>query len=166
MRTVRVQVTVEVDLEQCGRAVRGPVSAGCAPLNPSPFRSSASTKASTARTGLSSAIQSSSCSGNSTLCDRSCPSMNRLISDPVNALCHMSKRDADSFRTASTQSGRSHFEPSAKRVLGDLAEHVAPLVDTIPGHVNITPPLQGIAHRCAAAALLSKGHQRPVNVVR
>jgi hypothetical protein len=47
--------------------------------NPRPERSSFSTKASIARTGLPSSIQSSRHSGNSVVCPRSTPSMKRLI---------------------------------------------------------------------------------------
>src|SRR3974377_2162834 len=57
-----------------------PVASGSISLNPCSAKSSPSTKTSTARTGLSSQIQSSRHSGNSVLCPRSTPSTKRLIS--------------------------------------------------------------------------------------
>ena len=77
-------------LKDSDRVVGRPTcSAGCTPTNPSSVRSSSSTKASTARTGLSSVIQSSSCSGNSTLCVRCSPSMNRLIQNSGRSTCRL-----------------------------------------------------------------------------
>src|SRR3712207_75806 len=59
-----------------------PVASGTTLSKPSALRSSASTKASMTRTGLSSPIQSSRLSGNRVVWLRSTPSTKRLIGSP------------------------------------------------------------------------------------
>src|SRR5271169_6798336 len=61
-----IEVAIDVELEHA--------SSGWTPTKPSLSRSSPSTNTSTARTGLSSATQSSSTAGNNVLCPRSTPS--------------------------------------------------------------------------------------------
>ena len=95
-----VQVAVDVDLQQRRRVIRRPARLRrLAPArSPACARSSSSTKTSTARTGLSSAIQSSSRSGNRTLCVRSSPSMYRLMHRSSNAMPILYERSG-SFHT-------------------------------------------------------------------
>ena len=97
-----VEVPVDVDLQQRRRVVRRPAGGRQAarPQTPAPLRSSSSTKASTARTGLSSVIQSSSCSGNSTLCVRCSPSMNRLIRNSGRSTCPLCDAEPGRCRAA------------------------------------------------------------------
>src|SRR5260221_9776596 len=98
-----------------------PVASGSSPTNPSSARSSASTKTSIARTGLSSQIQSSRHSGNSVACARSVPSTKRLIRSSRESLARLTRNEAFLHSLGHPRSRRTkpHIRPRPLRPKSD-----------------------------------------------